>query len=155
MDLKGIIKAPKTVLSDTGWRNGKLKRSDFPLSKNKGLKLGSQWEWRIITFSCLSSDSRLLISFNPAKSICNSYLGLVVKEDTVILARIEYHATHGNWHAHTRCDNAKSLMPGITGGNSFRKLSSKYDKSPSTKDEVYGYVTNKVKLFNKEFELIS
>ena len=155
MDLKGIVKAQKTVLSDTGWSTGKLKKSHFPLSKNKGLKLGSQWEWRIINFSCLNSDLRLLIAFNPNKSSCNCYLGIVISDDTVVIARIEYHATHGTWHAHTKCENTSKILPGITGGNSFRKLSSKYDAPPSTKDDVFGYVTDRVKLFNKEFELES
>lgn len=57
-DLKGIIKAKKMVLKDTTWHSGKLKKNDFPLSKNRGLKLGSQWEWRIITFLCLGCESK-------------------------------------------------------------------------------------------------
>jgi len=123
--------------------------------KNRGLRLGSQWQWRIINFSCLNSELRLLISFNPAKLSCNSYLGVVIKDDTVVLARIEYHATHGTWHVHTKCDDTNDLMPGITGGKSFRKLSSKYAEPPSIKDDVFGYVTDRVKLFNKGFELVS
>jgi len=155
MDLKGIIKAKKMVLNDTTWHSGKLKKNDFPLSKNRGLKLGSQWEWRIITFLCLGCELRLLISFNSAKSSSNSWLGVSVKSDTVVLARIEFHATHGTWHVHTNCGNTENIIPGITGGNSLRKLSSNHDKPPSTKDEVYGYVTDRVKLFNEEFELES
>lgn len=153
MDLKGIIKAEKTVLNDTSWHSVKLKKNDFPLSKKKGLKLGSQWEWRIITFSCLGCELRLLISFNSAKSSCNSWLGLAINDDMTVLARIEYHATHGTWHVHTNCNDTENIISGIVGGNSFKRLSSKYDKPPSTKDDVYGYVTDRVKLFNKEFEL--
>lgn len=125
--LKDIIHAKKTI-SDSGKPSAaKMSKTAFPMSKVNGIRLGTGWHWRVICFTahCAAGDvcCRLLVAFHPGKNNYQSYLGVIRGNDTVLLARYEYHSDHSppGWHLHAKCVEIGLLVPGIVKGPYVRR----------------------------------
>lgn len=123
MKLKDIIKAPKTITAPGKWMAGKMPRAAFPLSKsgNKAYRLGNR-RWRVTEFQIGSAEFRLLINFNRSLQQYQAMLGLTHGTDTKVLATLEYHGTHGSWHAHVCCESLDTVPSGIKRGPWVKRL---------------------------------
>jgi hypothetical protein len=126
MLLKDIIKAPKNVTDNGVWTSGVLMpKSQFPLLGNHKL-VRKPFTWKVIKFSCLGKNFRLIIFYRLDRQTYYAWLGFDTSPVTVI-ARYEYHSTHPGWHIHSCCDtehaiqgvfNKKALNTRLPGGYS-------------------------------------
>lgn len=126
MHLKQIIRAPKEIIDQGSWQEGKkMPKAAFPLSKNRGFAIRAKYRWRIIKFSCLSREFRVLIFYRSDIEEYAAYLGELVADEMTVLCRYEFHGSHPGWHAHTTCDDLRVLDSGRTGQPIMKKLKKK------------------------------
>ncbi len=117
-DSRLIIAASKAI-TDTGkWGTGRMPRTAFPLSRSgaKAYRLGNR-RWRVVTFSAAGAECRLLISYSFALFEYQAMLGVMIGDDTKVVATLEHHANHNPpWHAHLCCDPLSEIPVGIKRG---------------------------------------
>lgn len=113
MRLKRLIKAKKNVTDQGSWKNSKMPRSAFPLSKQPGFQVRAAFRWRVVKFECGSQSFRLLMFYRLDINKFSAMLGRDDEGDMCVLARYEFHATHEGWHVHADC--AEQQMSGRTG----------------------------------------
>lgn len=115
MRVSEVVQAAKVVTDWGKWTNDKMGKNVFPLSKRRGgsLRYGVSHRWRLIKFSALSADFRLLVAFRQDVPEFKAHLALVTGEDLTMLCTWEYHGTHPGWHFHTCCDDAATITAGM------------------------------------------
>lgn len=115
MRVIGVIQLTKTNVSFSAWNDDKLKSKDFPLSKKKGraYPLTRSYRWQIISFSAKERNYRVLVAYHTMLPEFITTLGEEVGGDMRVLARWEFHGTHGGWHVHTVCGETDDLAVGI------------------------------------------
>lgn len=113
--LKDIIRADKTDIEFSAWGVGKLKSRDFPMSKKPGQRypMTARWRWQIISFSACGRKFRLLTSYHTLIPEFAAVLAEDTGRDSRILARWEFHLSHGGWHIHPVCDELDAISPGM------------------------------------------
>lgn len=111
MNLKTLIFADKTSLTQGEWKSGTIQRKLWPSkrAKSRAYKFGPSYKWRIITFVASGYNCRLRILLNIKKQIFRATLGVTTEDDTVTLCDYEFHATEPGWHCHARCDDISTL----------------------------------------------
>jgi hypothetical protein len=109
--LREFLCADKNVTSRGVWADKKMPKTGgkFPLSKNHSYRLGLGWRWRVVELSCEITDFRLLIAFRASRQQYIAALGVVRGYDTLVLASLEYHATHAGWHVHGYCGDPEGV----------------------------------------------
>lgn len=124
MRIAQIIRGSKTKIQVSEWKQGNITKSSFPLSKakNQKYKYGSDYSWRVISFSIDKHNFRVLIIFNPSKEILNAILGVEVVGDMHVLCVHEYHAIHRypGWHCHLTREDHLAITPGLWRGRLHR-----------------------------------
>lgn len=102
MKLAEIIRAPKEKIAIDEWKSGKIFPKHFPLSKARGtgLRLGPDWVWRIVKFTALQHDFRVLIKLNVMTEYYAAILALDLGDDLAVLCHHELHVSHKGWHCH-------------------------------------------------------
>ena len=113
LTLGDVIRAPKANVKIGDWRSGKIGASAFPLAKQRSLPASPAWSWRVVTFSALDRDFRLLIRLNSEISYYSSILALGHGEQTQIICHHEMHLSHRNWHCHFAPGNVDDTFPGV------------------------------------------
>lgn len=117
MKIQDIVRAIKTDVHVTDWKEGHIPRATFPLSqaRPKNYKFGPEYKWRLVRFDCLGNTFRLLVVFNEAKQIYRATLGMdVERDDLVVLCQHEFHASEPGWHCHVTFAEAATLPHGVS-----------------------------------------
>lgn len=115
MNLREIIRANKEVTDWGRWQaGGRMPRNAFPLSrsKNRFYRLGSH-RWRIVRFSALNSEFRVLIAYHLAKQQFQAVLALERDSEMSVLAQYEFHGTHPGWHVLASCQDVNEVPAGV------------------------------------------
>jgi hypothetical protein len=114
MDLKALIRAAKSSVKTGEWKQGEIPRAQWPSrrAKSKFYKWGPLYKWRIVTFSALGRECRVLILLNENKQIFRASFGVTDKGDTTVLCDYEFHASEPGWHCHARCDDIATIDAG-------------------------------------------
>ena len=120
MQISRVIRAPKTAIEVSEWKQGNITRAQFPCSKvkNQKYKYGSDYCWAIIKFCVDNEPCRVLIVFNAAKEILSATLGVEVGGDMRILCVHEFHANeaHPGWHCHVTREDHLTVATGLWRG---------------------------------------
>jgi hypothetical protein len=120
--LRRIVGAPKTEVKLGPWRAGKVPKKDFPMAR-QAYSLGSSFRWRVVSFSALDVECRVLIIYNPAKEKYEAILGAMGSADTLhVLCSYEYHAGEPGWHCHAACDDLARVPLGYMRGPWVRRV---------------------------------
>jgi hypothetical protein len=107
------VRLSKAVVEAGRWRQDKMPRLDFPLSKSKGYCLGIGWHWGVWRLTGDSSFFKLLVAFHPGKEEYRAWLALEDGTDSALLARLQHHATLHGWHLHCRRNNLADVARGM------------------------------------------
>ena len=123
MNVWDVRSAKKSDLKVGKWTSGSMTRSAFPLSraKTKYYRLGSAYTWRVVTFRAGGCDYRILVSFRTDKEQFSAMLGMDDAGDMKIIARLEFHGTHGGWHIHHSTGEISAIPSGIRVGPWVRR----------------------------------
>jgi hypothetical protein len=62
------IRERKTVVESGKWRDGKMPRTAFPLSKSHSYALGNRWRWIVWRVAAAGKTFRLLVAYEPSKA---------------------------------------------------------------------------------------
>ena len=86
MNLKELIRAPKTDVELSKWSRGRIPRNAFPQSlvKERWYRVGQSYHWRTVKFRADGKDCRVLILVNEDKSIFRARLGVEDNGDMII-----------------------------------------------------------------------
>lgn len=124
MRVTGVIQTTKANVSLSIWSDDKMKTKDFPLSKKRGkaYPLTRRWRWQIITFTGQGRNYRLLVAYHTLVPEFIATLAEEIGGDCRILARWEFHATHGGWHVHSVCGDTDSLSVGIVKPSGTKRI---------------------------------
>lgn len=83
----------------------------------KGYRLAGSWRWSVHTLEANGDTYRLLVAYDVAKAQFASWLGLAEgAHNSALLARLEFHDTHGGWHCHWKLGDRDSVVRGIVRG---------------------------------------
>lgn len=123
-------RAPKKVAVSGPWKTGKMTKGDFPLSKNSSFRLGTGWEYCIHELSG-PNRMRLLIAFHVGKRDYLAWLTIENDHDQMIIARLEYHASHLGWHVHLKPDDLAKVAWGVVKQPGERLVDCKSDFDPA------------------------
>jgi len=123
MNVRDVIKSPKSITDSGVWADGTMRKSAFPLSKSgsKAYRLGNR-RWRVVRFEAHGMAFRLLINYHPMLLQYQAILGAEVGGDTRVLAFLEHHPSHKSWHVHVCCDSIESVPLGIKRGPWFKNM---------------------------------
>ena len=124
MRVTDTIRARKTHVVSSPWTDDKLKTKDFPLSKKRGraYPLTRRYRWQIITFVVGVREFRVLVAYHTLVPEFIVTLAEEIAGDCRVLARWEFHATHGGWHVHTVCGHTDSITAGIVKPAGTRRI---------------------------------
>lgn len=101
MRLAEVISSPKSNIRFSEWRRGKMQPAAFRLRADlKTIRHGNAYNWRVITFDVIGRSFRVLILYNPGKSIYRATLGIEDSGVVAILCVHEFHAQEPGWHCH-------------------------------------------------------
>lgn len=127
MNWRDVVQSQKNVIDAGSWLSGKVARAAFPLSKagNKVYRVGNK-RWRAVRFTIGAVEFRVLILFSAALEQFQATLGAIVDGDMVVMAVLEFHGTHGDWH----CHHTEEEIEKISGGH-FRSRGMRKDEPPS------------------------
>lgn len=123
-------RAPKTVVSAGVWKKGKMEKGDFPLSKNSSFRLGAGWEYCVHQLAG-SNPMRLLIALNEGKRDYLAWLAIEHGNDHMIIARLEYHASHLGWHVHLKPDDLAKVSWGVVKQPGEKLVDCKSQRDPA------------------------
>lgn len=121
--MRKIVAAEKSAIKFGPWKNGKVPKADFPLAKGP-YRLGSSFQWCVISFTALAQEMRVLVVMNRAKEKYEAVLGVMGPDGLRILCSYQYHAGEPGWHCHVTCDDARKVPPGIFRGPWVRRIPS-------------------------------
>ncbi len=119
MNVWDLRRANKSNIRWGSWGSGSMTRTAFPLSRarRRFYRLGSAYTWRVVTFDAGDYQYRLLVAYRTDKEQFSALLGVTDdSEDTKIVARLEFHGTHGGWHIHYASDELESVPSGVRCG---------------------------------------
>ena len=109
MRVRDVIRAPKTNVQVSSWKQGSIPASAFQLRRHQtGRDLGRTWLWRTIDFVALDCPCRVLIQFHELKRSCSFTLGIVASDGFLkIICVREFHISEPGWHCHAvlRCED--------------------------------------------------
>lgn len=77
------------------------------------MRYGISHRWRLIRFTALGGEFRLLVAFRQDVPEFKAHLGLVGDGDLTMLCTWEYHGTHPGWHFHACCHDAADIKSGL------------------------------------------
>ena len=122
MKLRDIIRAPKSGIHTGAWKAGKIPRSEYPLSRarDRDYKYGPAYDWRIVKFTALGLDCRVLILLRERREIYYARLGVVEHNDTKIICSYEFHGAEPGWHCHAKCGPLSTIQAGLNRQDSAR-----------------------------------
>lgn len=107
------IRVAKRIVTAGQWKDGRMPSTAFPLRRGKGYRLAGTWRWVVHTLEADGRTYRLLIGYDRAKEQYQSWLGLDCGHDSALLARLEFHDSHGGWHCHWKIGDEDSVVRGI------------------------------------------
>lgn len=119
MNVWHLRRASKCNINLGKWSSGSMNKAAFPLSKarTRFYRLGQAWTWRVVSFEAGSEVYRILVTFRTDKEQFQAMLGLVeARGDTKVIARLEFHGTHGGWHLHYAAGDLAKVPSGIRVG---------------------------------------
>lgn len=124
MRAQDIINAQKDIFDWGIPKQGGMTSSAFPLLKRRkqGLRLGSNFRWRLIRFKSLQETFRILITYHTVVEHYTAYMGMEVGPDTRLIMEYAYHGTHPGWHTHTGCGDIRLLPIGMLRGPWLSRL---------------------------------
>ena len=109
-----------------------MAKGDFPLFKNRSFRLGTGWEYCVHQLAQDGvDDMRLLIAFNPGKRDYLAWLAIASDVDQVVVARLEYHASHLGWHVHLKPKRLDALSWGVVKQQGERLVDCAIDTDPA------------------------
>lgn len=118
MSLRAFIRARKVIVDQGAWSDKRMPKTGgkYPLTKTRSLRVGAvNWRWRVIRLGAGSNEYRLFVGYNTAKREFHSVVGLDLGESTtLVLGRLENHATHPGLHMHGCCQAADKRNSGRT-----------------------------------------
>ena len=85
-------------------------------------RLAESWRWVVHTLEGGGRTYRLLIGYDLAKSQFQSWLGLADGNDSALVARLEFHDSHGGWHCHWKAGDTDSVVRGIVRGGPVDRM---------------------------------
>lgn len=112
------IRVEKAIVKAGHWKDGRMPSNAFPMRRGKGYRLAGSWRWVVHTLEGDGSTYRLLIGYDLAKAQFQSWLGLADGNDSALLARLEFHDSHGGWHCHWKAGETDTIVRGIVRGGS-------------------------------------
>lgn len=115
MHLRQIVRAPKTAIKIGEWRFGKVPKHDFPIAR-AAYRLGSTYEWCVVTFQALGGHFRVLVVLHEGKQKYQATLGLMANGILKLLCSYEWHADEPGWHCHAACDDPNTVPRGFFRG---------------------------------------
>jgi hypothetical protein len=126
MRLRDIVLAEKQEFQWFPWKDGKMPKHVFPMTKNRSFRIRSKWRWRYCKFTCLGNSMRVLVAYRRDQQEYMALLGLDLTEGgTRVIARYEFHGSHPGWHIHSYCDDLQFFLPrhdGRTGHPGLTKI---------------------------------
>jgi hypothetical protein len=131
MRLRDVVLSAKSEIDyGQSWKPGPMPKNLFPLTKsgNRTLRFGSGYQWRLVTFTALSTSFRLLIAVSATKEQYYAHLGMVIAGDTRMLGSLEFHGSHPGWHLHAGCDDVLLIPPGRYEGPWRKMLPTSHSK---------------------------
>ena len=164
MDLRALIGAEKSSVRSGEWKQGEIPRAQWPSrkAKPKFYKWGSLYRWRIMTFSALGHECRVLLLLNESKQIFRASLGVTSAGETTVLCDYEYHASEPGWHCHARCEDISAISTGTNryggirlpkSGNKHRRSEFTFGKSQLSTASALHCAVKVFKIDNREGEL--
>jgi len=131
VNLKEVIRSPKTNVKIGEWHIGHVPRSKFPMSRarTKSYRFGPDWKWRLVTFEVAGNLCRILLLLNESKEIYRARLAVEMEGDMLVLCEHEYHATEAGWHCHLTLEPISSAPVGAA-----RYGKTKWPRHPSRMD---------------------
>jgi hypothetical protein len=136
MELGHIIRAEKTNVVVGEWKSGKIPPSAFRIRRK--FPTGTEWEWRVITFSAVGRDFRLLIRLNIEKSTYSSILSLESPSEIQIICHHEIHIPHRNWHCHFVPNDVTKTHPNVLRDKERMRV---FEQAPSQASDLEFNVT--------------
>lgn len=125
MRLRKVISADKKITDAGAWKSGvKMPKTAFQLSKSHSFKVSAKFNWRVVCFESLGEKFKLLIYYRTDLENYHADLARDVGGDMLLMARLEFHATHPGWHIHGLCDST-ACVPGRSGGTD-KKIPANY-----------------------------
>lgn len=120
---RDIVSAKKSIDDAGAWSSGPIPRSAFPLSRsgNRAYRPGNR-RWRALRFRVHGLECRLLITLSLPLEDFRADLGVLENGDMKVLAALEFHGTHGDWHAHVREADIAAISPGFRRGPDVVRL---------------------------------
>lgn len=98
-----LVREPKTLDSDTGWRTTDLNHRDAPVFP-KTTPIRGGWQWRSAKSSGETGHFVLLSKCNPIRDNWQSILIFLHADGaSSAVARFEHHGHHPGLHAHADC----------------------------------------------------
>lgn len=94
----------------------------FPMRRGKGYRLAGSWRWVVHLLEAGDATYRLLIGYDLAKAQFQAWLGLVDGNDSALVARLEFHDSHGGWHCHWKTGHTDTLVRGIVRGGAVDRI---------------------------------
>ena len=118
--MRDIVRLPKKILSDTGWKIGPIQPRYAPVfPKSRPLPPG--WEWR--AFSLEAPDEQLTLLLQTASGR-NKYMAWLMRSGKagtgVLLVRIEDQPGKRGLHVHADCRNPLRSGPAGLGAGGMR-----------------------------------
>jgi len=119
---RDVVQSQKHVTEAGTWQSGKVARAAFPLSKsgNKAYRVGNK-RWRAVRFTVGALEYRVLILLNEPFEQFQATLGAIVGNDMAVMASLEFHGTHGDWHIHHTEEDVAKIPAGFKRGSWIRK----------------------------------
>jgi hypothetical protein len=122
VNLREIIRTPKTDIRIGHWHSGKVPKADFPIART-AYQLSNSFKWCVIEFQALGARCRVLVVTNEAKQKYSAILGVSGPAGSLrILCSYEYHASEPGWHCHVTHDDADTLNHGVMRGSWIRRV---------------------------------
>lgn len=101
MRLRDIIRSYKENIRFGKWQQGNMQPSAFKLRNDlRTVRQGRGYSWRVIMFEVTGESFRVLILYNPSRSIYRATLGVEEAGVVTILCVHEFHASEPGWHCH-------------------------------------------------------
>lgn len=122
MRVRKTVALPKTVVSDTGWKDDEDLQPRHAPYFTKTRPIRKHWKWRSV--KAASEDGReffLVILLNEQKGERKSVLCEKGSSGASVIGRLEYHESHPGVHLHSDCGRS-GLELGPTGMDKLQRF---------------------------------